>query len=347
MKKILFGIIVLAVMVLGGIYFFYNLLNEKQTDLAGEKPIVIGLSWGVTREERWAKDLELFTKRARELGAEVSVVSSDYDPDKQILQIESLVSQGVSVIVVMPSDSEKIWPAVEKAKQAGARVIAYDRLIKDSDIDLYLSFDSVQAGRLQAQSVLASVEKGKFAYIGGSSTDNNSQLLRAGVMEILDPEIQSGEIKLVIDKLTDDWKPEEAYKAMKEYLDSGQDVDAVIAANDGLASGVIQALKERELDGKVIVSGQDADLSAIQRIVAGTQLSTIYKPLQSLAYKAAEMAIALANGEIPEATEFVDNGKIVAPSYIFEPVLVSKNNIMGTVIKDGFHTYEEIYKQAQ
>ncbi len=347
MKKIIIVLVLLASLVLGGIYFFNRLLNEKQTYLAGEKPIIIGFSVGATREERWVKDKELFIKRAQELEAEVSVVSSDYDIEKEILQIESLVSQGVSVIVVMPSDSEAIWPAIEKAKQAGIKVISYDRLIKDSDIDLYISFDNTTVGKLQAESVLSVIDKGNFAYIGGSPSDNNSHLFRDGTMNALASRIIGGEIKMVVDKFTDDWKPEEAYKTMKEYLESGQTVDAVIAANDGIASGVVQALKERGLDGKVVVSGQDADLSAVQRIVAGTQFSTVYKPISSLAYKAAESAVALAKGEALEVTDVINNGKIMVSSYFFEPSIVYKKNIMGTIIKDGFYTYEEVYKSAQ
>lgn len=347
MKKIIIVLVLLAALVLGGIYFFSRLLNEKQTYLAGEKPIIIGFSIGATREERWAKDKELFIKRAQELGAEVSVVSSDYDIEKETLQIESLVSQGVSVIVVMPSDSETIWPAIEKAKQAGIKVVSYDRLIKDSEIDLYISFDNTAVGRLQAESILSVVSQGNFAYIGGSPTDNNSYLLRAGTMAALASNIDNGEIKLVIDRFTDNWRPDEAYKTMKEYLDSGQTVGAVIAANDGIASGVIQALKEKGLAGTVLVSGQDADLSAVQRIVAGTQFSTVYKPISSLAYKAAESAVALAKGEALEVTDVINNGKAQIPAYFFEPAIVNKRNIMGTIIKDGFYTYEEVYKSAK
>jgi D-xylose transport system substrate-binding protein len=346
MKRIIAILAALAVLVLGSIYFLNRLLVEKQISLSGKKPVVIGFSMGTTREERWFKDRDLFVQKANELGAEVLVTLSDYDVEKQIYQIENLVSQGVSVIVVIPSDSEKIQPAVEKANQAGVKVIAYDRLIKNSDVDLYISFDNVKVGELEAQSVLSVVDNGDFAYIGGSPTDNNAYLLKEGTMNILLPKIQNGDIKLVIDKFMPDWKQEEAYKTMKDYLNSGKSVDAVVAANDGTASGVIQALKEKNLDGKIPVSGQDAELSATQRIVAGTQTSTVYKPISSLAYKAAEIAVAMANGREPETTDFIDNGKVNVPSYFLEPVIVNKKNMMGTIVKDGFHTYEEVYKSV-
>jgi D-xylose transport system substrate-binding protein len=347
MKKIIIALVLLLILVAGGFYFFSRVLNDKQANLAGTKPITIGFSMGTTREERWFQDRDLFIKKAEELGASVIVTLSDYDVDKQILQIENLVSQGAKVIVVIPADSEKIAPAIEKANQAGVKVIAYDRLIKNSDIDLYISFDNVKVGEMEASSVLNVVGAGKFAYIGGAPTDNNSYLLKEGAMNILQSKIDSGEVDLVIDKFTEEWKPEEAYKTIKSYLESGKKLDAVVATNDGTASGVIRALQEVGLAGKIPVSGQDAELSASQRIVAGTQTSTVYKPISSLAYKAAEIAVLMAKGQMPETADFLDNGKILVPSYLLEPILVTKKNIMGTIVLGGFHTYEEVYKQAK
>ncbi len=346
MKKVIIILVILAAFVLSNIYFLNRSLVKKQIILAGKKPILIGFSMGVTREERWFEDRDLFIRRARELEANVSVTLSDYDINRQIAQIDNLISQGADVIVVIPADSEKISPVIEKAKQAGVKIIAYDRLIKNSDIDLYISFDNVKVGTLQAESILSIVKKGNFAYIGGSPTDGNAAMLKEGTMNVLEPYIKNGDIKLVIDKFTTDWKPEEAYKTIKEYLATGKSLDAVIAANDGTASGVIQALKEKKMAGKVPVSGQDAELSATQRIIAGTQTSTVYKPINSLAYKAAEIAVALANDRIPETTDVVDNGEKLVPSYLLEPIIVNKKNMMSTIVKDGFHTYEEIYKSV-
>jgi len=343
MKRIIIIIIIFAALVLGSIYFLNQRLVAKQISLTEKKPVLIGFSMGTTREERWFKDRDLFVQKAQELGATVVVTLSDYDVAQQTTQIENLISQGVSVIVVIPADSEKIAPAIEEAKQAGVKVIAYDRLIKNSDVDLYISFDNVKVGELQAQSILDVRGYGKFAYIGGAPTDNNSALLKEGTMNILDPKIKSGEVSLVVDGFMTDWKPEEAYKTIKTYLDSGKSLDAVVAANDGTASGVIQALQEKGLAGKIPVSGQDAELSATQRIIAGTQTSTVYKPISSLAYKAAEIAVNMANGQAPETNNSIDNGKIQVPAYFLEPTIVNKGNMMRTIIKDGFHTYNEVY----
>lgn len=344
MKKIIIALFVFALLALGGVFYLNYLLSEKQNLLVGDKPIIIGFSLGTTREERWLKDRDFFVERVQALGAVVNVTLSDYDAPKQISQIENLISQGVSVIVVVPSDSEKLVSVIEKAKKAGVKIISYDRLIKNSDIDLYISFDNVRVGELEAESIVSMVSKGNFAYIGGSPTDNNSTLLKEGSMNILKPRIEKGDINLVLDTFIPDWKPVEAYNAVKDYLDSGKTLDAVIAANDGMASGVIQALKEKGLN--IPVSGQDAELSALQRIVAGSQASTIYKPISSLAYAAAEIAVAMAKGQSIEVNSSIDNGKVMVPSYFLPPVMVVKNSIMDTVIKNGFHTYKEVYEST-
>ena len=347
MKKIIIALILFAALSLGGIFYLNHLLSEKENLLVGEKPVVIGLSLGTIREERWFKDRDFFIKRAQELGAVVNVALSDYDADKQNSQIENFISQGVSVIVIIPADSEKLIDVVATANKAGVKVIAYDRLIRNCDIDLYVSFDSVKVGELEASSITSLVNKGNYAYIGGSIRDNNSILLKQGSMSVLNPKIDNGDIKLVIDTFTPDWKPSEAYKTIKNYLDSGKTLDAVIAASDAPASGVVQALKEKGLAGKVPVSGQDAELSAVQRLVAGTQASTVYKPIESLATIAADIAFSLAKGKPVEVNSSIDNGKIMVPAYLLSPILVTKDNIMDTVIKSGYQTYKDVYESAK
>jgi D-xylose transport system substrate-binding protein len=232
MKKIIIFVLVFAVVVSATLYFLNRQLTLRQNYLTNQKPIIIGFSMGRTREERWFKDRDLFVQRAQELGATVNVSLSDYDVATQILQIENMISQGASVIVVIPADSEKIAPVIEKAKAAGVKVIAYDSLIKNTDIDLYISFDSVKVGELQAESLLSVINHGNFACIGGSPTDNNSILLKQGMMNILDPLVKSGDIKLVVDSFTDNWKPDVAYTTVEKYLDSGKTLNAVVAAND-------------------------------------------------------------------------------------------------------------------
>jgi D-xylose transport system substrate-binding protein len=343
MKKIII-VVVLFVAAAGGIYWLTRSTPSKNAVPSAKAPVIIGFSLGSTLEERWLTDSSLFARRANELGAVVNQVVSN-NPDTQIDQIKNLISQGVKVIVVVASDSKKLAPVVAEAHAVGARVIAYDRMITDSDLDIYVSFDNVQVGKLQAESVMNKIYKGNFAYVGGSPSDNNAFLVKQGSMAAMDSKIRSGDIKLVVDKFMNNWDPTEAYKTIKEYLATDNPLDAVVCANDGMAYGVIKALQEKGLAGRVPVSGQDADLAACQRIIAGTQTATVYKPIKSLAYKAAEMAVALARGQTPETNKQVNNGKIDVPSYLLEPVLVNKENIMATVVKDGFQSFSQIYNQ--
>jgi len=315
-------------------------LPQKQ-----ENRIRIGFSLGDLREERWQKDRDLFVEAAKKEGAFVQVTSAKSNALTQNAQIENLISQGVDVLVIAPYDSEKVSEIIPLAHKANIKVISYDRLIRNADVDFYVTFDNVKVGMMEAQGITKVKNKGNFAYIGGAPTDNNASLLRKGSMEILDPLIKKGDIKLVIDQFMTDWKPEEAYKTIKTYLAEGGKIDAIIAANDGTALGAIRALKEFGLDGKIPVSGQDAELSACQRIVEGTQTLTIYKPLSLLANKAAEIAVSLAKGEKPISNNSTFNGKLDVPSFFLDSTLVTKTNMESTVIKDNFHSKNEIYRQ--
>lgn len=342
MKKAII-VLVFLVLIIAIVLWLTRGLNIGEMMLSDKKPVIIGFSLGTTREERWFTDRDLFVQRAKELGAVVNVTLSDYDAALQSSQIENLTIQGAKVIVVLPSDSQALAPAIAAAKAAGVKIIAYDRLIKDTAIDFYISFDNIKVGELEASSIVAVASSGAFAYIGGAPTDNNAFLLKQGAMKILEPKIKSGEIKLVVDEFMKDWNPDEAYKTIRNYLATGGKLDAIIAANDGTAFGAIQALKEKGLVG-IPISGQDAELAACQRIFTGTQTSTVYKPINSLAFKTAEIAVAMARGEAPETNSTINNGVADIPSFLIDSILVTKKNMMGTIIKDGFHTYEEVYK---
>lgn len=314
----------------------------------GDKKIKIGFSMDTLQEERWQKDRDLFIAAAEALGAEVEVQSANSDDAKQIAQAESLISQGVDVLVIVPHNAEATAAIVEKAHAAGIKVLAYDRLIKNSDLDLYVSFDNERVGEMQAQAIVKLAPKGKYVYIGGSETDNNAHLFKKGAFNILQPLIDKGDIEIVFDQFTKDWNPANALANMENALTANNNkVDAVVAANDGTAGGVIQALTSQGMAGKLPVSGQDAELAAAQRIVEGTQTMTVYKPIKALAEKAAELAVKLAKGEDVGADKIVNNGKIDVPSILLDPIAVDKSNIDATVIADGFHSKEDVYKNVK
>lgn len=312
---------------------------------SNQEKVKIGFLMDTLEEERWLKDKELFKESAEALGAEVEILISHGDEVLQLVQAETLISQDIDILVVVPYNAEATAAIVNKAHLSGIKVISYDRLVKNAEIDLYVSFDNVQVGELQAKAITGLVPKGKYVYIGGAYTDNNSHLFKKGVFNVLQPLIDRGDITVVYDQWTEDWTPENAYHNMEEALKANHyQIDAVIAANDGTAGGVIRALEAHGLAGKIPVSGQDADLAAVQRIVDGTQTMTVYKPIKSLTEKAAELAVMLATGETFKAETSINNGRVEVPSVLLTPIAVDKTNINGTIIADDFHSKEDVYK---
>ena len=299
------------------------------------------------KEERWQHDRDLFVARANELGADVLVQAADGDDKVQTQQAENLLTQGVNVLVVIPHNGEVAASIVEASHRQNVPLVSYDRLIRNSEPDLYISFDNEKVGELQARYLLERVPKGNYVLIGGAPTDNNATLFRKGQMNVLKPAIDRGDINIVADQWARDWLASEALRHTENALTQAHNnVVAVVVSNDGTAGGAIQALEEQKLAGKVLVSGQDADLAALQRIVAGTQSMTVYKPVAQLARRAAEAAVALARHEKIESTSAINNGKVDVPSVLLEPVVVDKNNIVDTVIKDGYQKLEDIYKNV-
>src|ERR1044071_2616691 len=294
----------------------------------------IGLSMDTLKEERWQRDRDLFVARAKELGAEVLVQSANGDDAVQTKQADNLLTQGIDALVVIPHNGEVAASIVQNAKAKGVPVVSYDRLIRSSEPDLYISFDNEKVGELQARYLFERAPKGNYILVGGAPTDNNAQLLRRGQMKVLQNAITSGDIKVLTDQFAKDWLASEALRITEDALTkSANDVVAGVASNDSTPGGAISALEVKNLAGKVLVSGQDADLAALQRIVAGKQTMTVYKPVHLLAQKAAEAAVALARGEKPDAPVRINNGKIDVPSILLEPVVVDKNNLADTVLK--------------
>lgn len=306
--------------------------------------IRIGFSMDTLVEDRWKKDRDLFKEAVESLGAEVIITAANGDDVLQVAQAETLIQSGIDVLVIVPHNAEATAAIVHKAHQAGIKVISYDRLVKNADIDLYVSFDNERVGELQAEAMLQKVPSGNYVFIGGADTDNNAHLLKRGVFSVLQPAIDAGDIRVIYDQWTDDWLPLNARENMKEALTiNQQQVDAILVANDATGGGVQEALALYGMQGKVPMTGQDADLAGIRRIVKGEQLMTVYKPIQALSETAAKLAVTLAKGEDVETNTSVNNGKKEVPSVLIEPLAVTKENIDETVIRDGYHTKDEVY----
>ncbi|MCI0414008.1 substrate-binding domain-containing protein [bacterium] len=308
---------------------------------------LIGFSMDTLKESRWQKDKQLFVAAAEKLGARVLVQSANSDDTRQMQDIEALLSNNVDVLVIVPHNARAMAKAVNKAHEAGVPVIAYDRLITDCDLDLYISFDNVKVGEKQAQYALDHLPKGRklrMVRIFGAKTDNNALLFKQGQDNILNPLLKSGDVQVLHEDWAENWKPENAKKIANAAITShGSNFDAILAANDGTAGGAIQALAEEGLAGKILVTGQDAELVACQRIAAGTQAMTIYKPIHKLSNAAAELAVKLAKKMPVIATATTNNGKMDVPSVLLEVITVTRDNLKSTVIADGYHSYQDVY----
>jgi D-xylose transport system substrate-binding protein len=307
---------------------------------------VIGLSLDTLKEERWQHDRDTIIAEAEKLGATVLVQSANSDDTTQVRNVESLISRGVDVLVIVPHNGAAMSRAVKSANEAKIPVIAYDRLIMNCAIDYYLTFDNVKVGEAQgryAAERLPKDRKARIVRIYGAPTDNNAKMFKQGQDNILEPLIKAGRIEVLHEDWALDWKPDQGKKIMNAAITkAGRNIDAVVVSNDGTAGGAIQALLEEGLAGKVLVTGQDADLAACQRIMRGTQAMTVYKPLKNLATLAARVAVDVAKGNKLAAAATLDNGAKQVPS-IFEKVIsVDKENMMATVVADGFHKADEL-----
>ncbi len=309
--------------------------------------IKIGFSMATLKEERWQKDKEEFESYCDEKKAEIEcvVTVANANAQKQANDVDNLLTQGIDVLVIAPHDSTQAASMVDKAKAQNVPVISYDRLINSEKIDLYISHQVPVIGQKIAEYALQKVPKGNYVLVYGASTDNNGMILKREQNAVLKEAVDKGDIKIVADQHAKDWKPDEALKIVENALTQNQDkIDAVVASNDGTAGGAISALETKGLAGKVLVTGQDAEKAALQRIAQGTQTMTVYKPIKPLAQGAVDAAIKIAKGENLETEPFKsDEMKNDIKAILLEVVVVDKDNLQETVIKDGWVTFDEVY----
>jgi D-xylose transport system substrate-binding protein len=309
---------------------------------AEERPVRIGFSMDTLKEERWQRDKELVERRAREVGAILDVQVANGDDAVQTKQCDNMLIKGVDVLIVAPHNGEIAASIVEAAHRRGVPVIAYDRMIRNADVDLHVAHEQTRIGEMQAQYALQRVPKGNYVLIGGAPTDYNAIILRDGQMRVLKPAIDRGDIKVITEQFAKDWRPDEALRITEDALTrTGKKIDAIVASNDGTAGGAISALEAAGIAGKVLVTGLDAQKDALQRIVAGTQTMTIYTPIQPLAFSAVDSAIRLARKQPVDAPARINNGRIDVPSILHGSVSVDKENLE-IVFRDGYHKREDV-----
>lgn len=313
------------------------------------RKLKIGFSMDTLKEERWVRDKDAFEAHCKEVNVECVITVADNKADKQANDVDNLLTSGVDALVIAPHDATQAASMVEKAKAQGVPVISYDRLINSDKIDLYISHQVPVIGKKIAEYALQKVPKGNYVMVYGASTDNNAVIMKKAELEVLQPAIDRKDINVVADDFMTDWRPELALNFAENALTQhGDDIQAFVVSNDGMAGGVISALEKKGLAGKILVTGQDAQIDALQRIAQGTQTMTIYKPIIPLASGAVDAAIKLAKGEpLSTATPFRNDviGKDV-PAILLEVMVVDKANLMDTVIKDKYAKFEDVYKNV-
>jgi D-xylose transport system substrate-binding protein len=308
--------------------------------------VKIGFSMATLKEERWQRDKDAFEAHCKQLDVDCVITVADGDAGRQANDVDNLLTRGIDVLVIAPHDAIQAASMVDRAKAQNVPVISYDRLINSNKIDVYVSHQIPVVGRKMAEYALQHVPKGNYIMVYGAPTDNNAHIIKKEQLAVLQPAIDRGDIKIVADQFANDWRPEEALKIVENALtQNGDNVQAIVASNDGTAGGVIAALEKRGLDGKILVTGQDAEKAALQRIASGKQTMTIYKPIVPLANAAVEAAVALARKQpMNNVVSFHNDAtNIDVPAILLEVIAVDKSNLIDTVIKDGYVSYDDVF----
>lgn len=320
--------------------------GSETTQGGGGGECTVGVSWNNYQEERWARWDEPAIKAAIEAGGG-TYISNDAksSAETQASNLENLISQGADVLIVLAQDGTAIKPAVAAAIEGGTPVVAYDRLIEDENA-LYVTFDNVGVGRLEAEAIFAQVPKGNYVIIKGNKADANADFLRQGYEEVIGEAVKSGDITIVGETYTDNWDPAKAQTEMEQFLTANNnEVDAVLSENDGMAGGVIAALDAQGLAGQVPVSGQDGDQAALNRIALGTQTVDVWKDARELGKAAGEAAIALCADKDPSKVEgtatFTTPGGIDVASILLTPQAITKDNL-NVVVDAGWISQEDL-----
>ncbi|MDD5432077.1 MAG: sugar ABC transporter substrate-binding protein [Candidatus Omnitrophica bacterium] len=329
-----------------GLLFVSLFFVLAANNLVWAKQMRIGVSLPTQRDERWVRDADKMREIAKAENIQLLLQVSDNDASKQMSQCENLLAQGIDILILAPHDATSAAAIVDNARAAGIKVISYDRLVLNADVNLYISFNNLQVGRLQGEYLTKMVPKGNYAIFGGAPTDNNAKLFKQGAMEIIKPFVDKGDVKIVMEQWITDWQPTVAMNLMQNALTmSNNKIDGVLAPNDNTAGGIIQALTQVGLAGKVPVTGQDAELTGAQRIVKGTQAMTVFKDTRALATEAIHAAIKMVNGQDPGITSHVSNNKLEVPSILLTPIVVDKNNIDEVLINSGYLKKADVYKK--
>ena len=314
---------------------------ERQEQQEDDDGLQIGITFDSFVIERWQRDRDVFVAAAQELGAEVNVQNANGSIEEQINQIEYFIKKKVDVIVIVQVATEgaDLKSAVADARRAGIPVIAYDRQIMNANADLYISFDNERVGELMGEHMREHLKgEGRILQICGPLADNNV----SEIMKGFDKALEGSDLTIPLTEHAPNWLAETGFSVTSSYLSAMQQPDGIMCGNDSIAGQAVRALSEHRLAGSICVVGQDADLDACQRIVEGTQCMTVYKPVEKLAQRAAQLAVKLADGEELGVKQTISDGTNDIMYECLEPVAVTKEN-MDEVITGKYHEKSEIY----
>lgn len=312
----------------------------------------IAISMATFQIQRLPREASTITRLANEKGLTVITRDANKDVERQKQQLVEFIDQKIPVIIVVAVDGKSLSGQVDRARKQGLHIIAYDRLILSPDLTAYISFDNIEVGRQQARTLLQSAPSGNYVLLGGSPTDNNAHLVRKGQMEVLEPYIRQGELRIIEAPFVPNWEPHLAFIEMERILKKhANQVDAVVASNDGLALGAIQALKIKGLAKKIPVSGQDATTEGCKAIVEGELTVSVFKNIDQLAPLAFEIAekilqkqpLNLEKLALRDLSTDVDSGGHV-PCKFLKVTPINKTNLYEKIILTHFHKWDDVYK---
>jgi D-xylose transport system substrate-binding protein len=341
-KTVLFGVFLLGI----GIFTGCQRVDKGPQNKNQNHTPKIGFVMDSFIEERWTRDRDVFLSTAKSLGAQVILQIGEENSQTQEAEINYLLDQGINSLVLIAADPHYLSRAIIEAKRRNVPTLLYERIVYNAGADLYLAYDAVKTGELQAQGIVDAIHHGSLVLINGPRNDSNAEAAHRGVFNILTPLVDSKGIRILSDYWPNSTNSEEPAKVIEDLLNSGNKIDGVIAFSDLQAEAVIRTLALHRLAGKVAVAGADADLAACQRIAEGTQTMTVYKPIEQIAAKAAELAVYMARNERVTVHNAIEDGTYRVPYYELTPIGVDKTNLRETVIKDGFHLEEDVYRNV-
>lgn len=318
--------------------FLVGFMGLVSPALAGQ--VTIGVSLPTQREEIWVKGKEAMEAEAKRLGIDIKIMLADANVAEQATQVENLLAQGIDVLILSPVDSDAVSTLVDKAKDENIPVINFARLANNCDVDYYITFDNVMVGELQGEFLLKNLEKGaNIIVMSGAPTDNLAGLFKKGAMNKITPAAESGVVTIVAEQAVENWLPENAMKIVENALTQNKNnIQGILAPNDGTAGGAIQALDAQGLKGKVVVTGQDSEAVAVKRVLMDEQSMTIFKDIRELAIASVQAAVKFAAKDTKDLTVSgkTNNGKKDVPTLFIPPTIITKDNAREVLVTSGY-----------